>query len=309
MLPGSDFALILGIAIAVLLLLVGIGLGVRLARSRSRSHDESMSQHDRERVLHLLQELGRWTSEYSGNVSDYQAMLGQLSEEAQVRAGSPPTEHRIVAMLQKIMHSNAQLQTRLEAAERRLETQTQQIQSYLTEARTDALTGLANRRAFDQKLEELFLAYRGGGRSFVVALIDLDHFKVVNDRYGHPVGDLVLKQVAASLRSLLDRSVIVARFGGEEFAVILDGPLRIAAEKLNEVRKSMEKHPLDGEASGLTLTISVGLSEPRDDLVVGPVLRRADEALYSAKHIGRNRVYFHDGRGPTLVGAPEVART
>jgi diguanylate cyclase len=206
------------------------------------------------------------------------------------------------------MTSNAQLQTRLDAAERQLEKQTQQIQCYLTEARTDGLTGLSNRRAFDQKLEEMFLAYRNGGRSFVVVLIDVDRFKSINDTFGHQIGDQVLRQVASSLRTLLERAIMVARFGGEEFAVILDGPLRLAAERLNEVRKVIEKQQMEAESSLVELTISAGLSEPRDDLVVAPVLRRADEALYAAKNIGRNRVYYHDGRGPTLVGAPEVAR-
>jgi diguanylate cyclase len=309
MLYGNSGVMAIGVIMAVLLMLAGVGLGLRYARRRGGDHDESMSQNDRERVLKLLQELGAWTSEYSGNVSDYQAMLGQLSDEVQTGAASPGGEHRVMTLLRRIMQSNAQLQTRLDAAERQLEKQTQQIQCYLTEARTDGLTGLFNRRAFDQKLEEMLLAYRNGGRSFVVALIDIDRFKSINDSFGHQVGDDVLQQVASALRMLLDRSIMVARFGGEEFAVIMDAPLRIAAERLNEVRKAVEKQPLETGSSQLRLTISVGLSEPRDDLVVSPILRRADEALYAAKNIGRNRVYYHDGRGPILVGAPEVAHS
>ncbi len=81
MLYGNSGAMAIGVTMAVLLLLAGMGLGVRYARRRRGSHDESMSQNDRERVLKLLQELGAWTSEYSGNVSDYQDMLGQLSDE------------------------------------------------------------------------------------------------------------------------------------------------------------------------------------------------------------------------------------
>jgi diguanylate cyclase len=291
-----------------MLLLVGMALGQRLARRRSKSENEVITQSDRERMLLLLQELGSWTSEYSGNVSDYQAQLGQLRE--QVRTGAHPgqTENRVVVLLQQIMQSNEQLQDRLDAAERQLEKQTQQIECYLTEARTDGLTGLFNRRAFDQKLEEMFVAYRGGGRSFVVVLIDIDHFKSINDSYGHPAGDHVLQQLASVLRTELDHAVIVARFGGEEFAAIMDGPLRIAAERMNEVRKAIEKHRMEADNTQLEITISVGLSEPRDDIVVSPLLRRTDEALYAAKNIGRNRVYYHDGRGPTLVGAPEIAR-
>ena len=306
---GNSVALAVGVTIGVLLLLVGMGLGVRLARARKRGTDEPMSQVDRERVLQLLKELGAWTSEYSGNVSDYQAMLGQLSDEVRMSPKPAPAEHRVLTLLQQIMRSNTQLQTRLDAAERQLEKQMAQIQCYLTEARTDSLTGLSNRRAFDQKLEEMFVAYRGGGRSFVVALMDIDRFKSINDTFGHQVGDHVLQQLASCLRTQLDDVIMVARFGGEEFAVLMDGPLRAAAEQLNEVRKAIAKEQLDADGTKVELTVSIGLSEPRDDVVVGPVLRRADEALYTAKNIGRNRVYYHDGRGPTLVGAPEVARS
>ncbi len=304
----NSLAMAAGIGLGVLLLLVGMGLGARWARRRGNGRDHAMSQSEREQMLQLLKELGTWTSEYSGNVSDYQEMLGELSDEVRSSAPSAQTEHRVLVLLQQIMKSNAQLQTRLEAAEAKLEKQMQQIRCYLTEARTDALTGLANRRAFDQKLEEMLVAYRAGGRSFVVALIDVDRFKAINDTFGHQVGDHVLQQLSSSLRTQLGQAIIVARFGGEEFAVILDGPLRAAAERLNEVRRVIEKQQLQADSTRLELTVSAGLSEPRDDVLVGPILRRADEALYAAKHIGRNRVYYHDGRAPTLVGAPEVAR-
>ena len=108
-------------------------------------------------------------------------------------------------LLQQIMQSNEQLQSRLDAAERQLEKQTQQIECYLTEARTDGLTGLFNRRAFDQRLEEMFVAYRDGGRSFVVVLIDIDQFKLINDKHGHQAGDEVLQQLARILRTELTR--------------------------------------------------------------------------------------------------------
>ena len=141
-----------------------------------------------------------------------------------------------------------------------------------------------------------------------MALIDIDHFKAINDNHGHPVGDQVLQQMARTLDSQLDDVIIVARFGGEEFAVIMDGPLLVAASRMNEVRKFIANQHLDAGSGHLEITISIGLSEPRDDIVIGPIVRRADEALYAAKNIGRNRVYYHDGRGPTLVGAPEVAK-
>ena len=131
-----------------------------------------MSDQDRERVLQLLQELETWTSEYSGNVTEYHEKINELTRDFQSSPKSSQADNRILLLLQQIMDSNDKLQTRLDAAERQLEKQTRQIESYLTEARTDSLTGLFNRRAFDQKLEELFGTYRNGGRSFVVVPIN-----------------------------------------------------------------------------------------------------------------------------------------
>ncbi|TWU42820.1 GGDEF domain-containing protein [Novipirellula artificiosorum] len=296
-----------GLSLALVLLVIGIAIGLRLARRQSKTN-AAMSQDERERMLQMLHELGAWTSEYSGNVSQYQSRLGELSDAVRVDPAVHQAAPKVVSLLQQIMDSNSQLKSRLDAAERQLDKQTKQIESYLTEARTDGLTGLYNRRAFDQRLDELFAAFRKGGRSFVFVLVDIDHFKSFNDTHGHQVGDQVLQQVAKTLRLELQESIMVARFGGEEFSVLMNGPLRIAAEKMNEVRKKMAALQIEIGAKKLSVTISVGLTEPRDDLVVSPVVRRADEALYAAKNIGRNRVYYHDGKGAMLVGAPEVAR-
>ena len=297
-----------GIVSGLVLLAVGLALGYRFGRRRNESAGVAMSQDERERVLQMLQELGAWTNEYSGSVSKYQTRLGELSNEVRVDPGSSQATPKVIALLKQIMDSNEQLQTRLESAERQLDKQTKQIESYLTEARTDALTGLHNRRAFDQKLDELFTTFRKGGRSFALALVDIDHFKNFNDTHGHQVGDQVLQQVAKLLRMELDDAIIVARFGGEEFAILMNGPLQIASDKMNKVRKTMASYQMETGTNSLSVTISVGLSEPRDDLVASPVVRRADEALYAAKNIGRNRVYYHDGKGTSLVGAPEVAK-
>jgi diguanylate cyclase len=297
-----------GLIMAGVLLAVGAILGARHARRNAPDSTDPLSEGDRERVLELLHELESWTSEYSGNVNEYQVKLDELSQAVGASAGNSQAENRVVLLLQQIMSNNDRLKDRLDAAERQLEKQTRQIESYLTEARTDSLTGLFNRRAFDQKLEELFIGYRNGGRSFVVVLIDIDKFKSINDTHGHQAGDKVLKQLAQTLRTELDQAVIVSRFGGEEFSVIMSGPLRIAAERMNEVRKRIAKTPMDTGETLIEVTISVGLSEPREDLVVGPVLRRADESLFTAKNIGRNRVYYDEGNGPLLVGAPEVAK-
>lgn len=265
---------------------------------------------DRHAVLQMLQELGSWTTEYSGNVSEYQTRLNELSEQAKKTVPvTGKVDPNVVGLLGDIMQSNSQLQKRLEAAEKQLEKQTRQIESYLSEARTDGLTKLSNRRAFDTKMDELFNAYRKGGKSFVLAIIDIDHFKKINDTHGHPGGDEVLRQVAAVLRESLENSYMIARYGGEEFAVLMAGPLRLAADRVDATRRRLATETIKSGSKAIALTISVGLSEPKDEVIPAVMIRRADEALYAAKNIGRNRVYYHDGRQAILVGAPEVVNT
>jgi diguanylate cyclase len=126
MLQGNGITLTVGTAIAAVLLAIGIGLGLQFARRRRQARDGLLDQRDRERMLQMLQELGTWTSEYSGDVSEYQVKLGELSES--VRVNPSQSENRVVVLLQQIMQSNSKLQTRLDAAERQLEKQTQQIE-------------------------------------------------------------------------------------------------------------------------------------------------------------------------------------
>lgn len=291
-----------------LVMLVGGGYaGFRAGRKRGELG--SLSAPERERMRHLLLDLNSWTSEYSGNVTQYQDQLGRIEQAVRdTEAGSSGSDGRVLTLLQQIMSSNDQLKDRLDKAEKRLEKQTLQIESYLNEARTDGLTGLANRRAFDQKIEELFLAYGKGGSSFILALIDIDRFKSINDNHGHQIGDKVLQELGHALNHDLKSALMVARFGGEEFAVLLETPLRRAADTMNEFRRDFARKRIDIGQISLEVTMSIGVAEPRDDAVIASVIRRADEAMYTAKNIGRNRVYYHDGKAPVLVGAPEVAR-
>lgn len=294
-----------GLTIGALLLVVGAGLGFLFGRRR-RDDGEAVRV-DNRRVLRLLKELGTWTQEYRGGVAKYQNQLTEISSAAKAKGIAGDTSH-VMPMVEKIMETNQQLQARLEAAEKQLEQQTRQIESYLSEARTDGLTGLANRRAFDKKLDESFSAFRRGGHPFVLALLDIDHFKSINDTYGHPVGDIVLRQIAHRMSLGIEDPILVARFGGEEFAVLLPSPLRMAAARMDVFRKANAAEAIECDGQTLNVTFSVGLSETKNDVAIGTLVRRADEALYAAKGIGRNRTYYHDGEAPTLFGAPEVVK-
>jgi diguanylate cyclase len=292
--------------VGLLLVGGGVGLGYLLGTRRGQAKMRSMLSEGR--LLRMVDELASWTSEYAGTVNRYQGQLDHLSQSVRQPAELPRDGlgHQLVAVLEEIMRSNRELQERLTIAERQLSEQTRQIESYLSEARTDALTGLANRRAFDRELESRFTNWSRGGSRFCLLLIDIDGFKQINDRFGHPAGDDVLRQVARVLEAELEGAYLVARFGGEEFAALMPPPLRQAAETADRARRKLTRERLMAEGPLLEVSISCGLSEPKDDRLIGSMVRRADEALYAAKALGRNRTYFHDGRQPVLVGAPEV---
>ena len=153
---------------------------------------------------------------------------------------------------------------------------------------TDELTGVGNRRHLDRKLEEEVRRSERTGQVFALMMIDLDHFKQVNDEYGHQTGDEVLQQCAAALQKVARDTDFVARFGGEEFCVLLPHtPPRGGGRAAERAREAIKELP------DPVPTISVGVAywEPR--VSAEEIVRRADEGLYRAKESGRNRVVVY----------------
>jgi diguanylate cyclase (GGDEF)-like protein len=155
-------------------------------------------------------------------------------------------------------------------------------------ATTDPLTGLMNRKAFFGEAAALIAS----GRTFALAMVDIDHFKSVNDRFGHPGGDDALRMVAAALKRSVRSEDVVARIGGEEFAILLDGLALDDAQSLCEqLRANVARVPVELPAGvALLLTLSVGLATRLPGERIDSLMARADRALYLAKSEGRNRV-------------------
>jgi diguanylate cyclase (GGDEF)-like protein len=164
-------------------------------------------------------------------------------------------------------------------------------------ATTDDLTGLANRRHFLARLaEEHARLQRQDTQRAVVLMLDWDHFKAINDTFGHAAGDAVLRHGAALMRDSLRKIDQVGRIGGEEFAILLSGADRAAAQVFAErLRQKVANTPVLYENRSIPVTVSIGITAlTAQDATVDAVLRRADAALYRAKTEGRNRVMLAD---------------
>lgn len=154
----------------------------------------------------------------------------------------------------------------------------------------DELTGLHNRRFLMSRLHEEFERARRQGTSLGLLMMDLDHFKEVNDEYGHPVGDEVLRSVAQTLSGILREYDIAGRYGGEEFAVVSMETATDDLIKLAErIRERIGRLDVHGKVIGIKVTISIGATSLNDDDTPETLLKRADSALYRAKKEGRNR--------------------
>ena len=167
-------------------------------------------------------------------------------------------------------------------------------------AASDPLTGVPNRRHFEERSAQIIAAREATGRSVAVLMLDVDHFKKINDTHGHPVGDEVLKVVAKRCRDALRDRDLFARFGGEEFIALLAAPsadeVPVTAERL---RSAIASAPINVDGVRIDVTVSVGgaIGEALPDgetALLDGLIARADEALYAAKAAGRNRVTISD---------------
>lgn len=166
---------------------------------------------------------------------------------------------------------------------------------------TDGLTGLFNQRYFMQALEAEYRRAIRYKRSLALLLLDIDHFKNVNDTYGHPCGDLVLKEVAALLKGCLRSADVAARYGGDEVAVILPETSKSKASEVAEkLRRQLEKSSFEWEGNSFSLTCSIGVAAVPETSIDhwNELLYSADKSLYRAKGKGRNHVIaFNPGQG------------
>ncbi|WP_247255179.1 GGDEF domain-containing protein [Pseudomonas moorei] len=250
----------------------------------NRSAAQAMDTQIREQVDGLQSSMNE-----AADLDDLKRVLenhleGLLGTMDQHRKQRDEREQEVAGRLQSLAERVAHMEQEAQGFREHLEEQRQK-------ALIDPLTGLPNRAAWSERLDQEISQWQRHGNTLMLAMLDLDHFKRINDNYGHLAGDKVLKLIASVLRKRLRSTDFIARFGGEEFVLLMPSTVPAAGMKLLELlRASIEACPFHFKGERVTITISMGLTAFRPGEHSDLVLKRADQALYRAKNAGRNRV-------------------
>ena len=245
----------------------------------------------------VIDEVGETATATGDRVSEFTASLKEKSGRIAslgMPAGLGPEIEALLSDSRDAGASLAVLAQRLQAATSELESLRAELDLAKVQATMDSLTGVTNRRGFDESIEKMLREHAEGEAGPSVVLIDLDHFKQINDQYGHVFGDTVLKSVALAIRSCVKGRDLVARYGGEEFVVLLPGTALAGAVALAEqirttIAAARIRRGSQQERVG-TITVSLGVAAWTPGESLESLIDRADKALYRSKREGRNRV-------------------
>jgi diguanylate cyclase len=292
-------------SLSLVMFLAGCAVGAWLARSaESTSGATAMKEHQGEtarifeRVTMAAQRMRDLAQQAVSDIGEHSTKVAAINSGLQSIAGQP-AEIGIDALLLTVGHMtcvNSDLQLRLTRLEQQIAAQDVELQGCVSEARTDSLTGLANRRAFNDEIQRRFAEWQRRRTPFALMMLDIDHFKNINDSLGHQFDDEALCQVGRIVTKVSRQMDFCCRYGGDEFVVVLPDTSRreahLAAER---IRKAIESDAIRSGEATISLTCSIGVAHVAANDDVNKLLRRADEALYKSKESGRNCGHWHDG--------------
>lgn len=239
----------------------------------------------------LCQRLDALLQSIVAEIELHQSRIQRLREQSEDYTGGDEVKGAVMTSAIVLLQAVEGLESQLAGVRELIDEQQRLLADLHLESRTDVLTGLINRRAFDEELARRTAQARRGDKPLGVLMIDIDRFKLFNDEHGHEAGDKVLRGVANLLTNSFREMDIVARYGGEEFAAILpDTNLESACLAAERARAAVAAGAVTFNDRQLSVTISIGIALVEDD--ADDALRRADEALYAAKRAGRDRAFI-----------------
>lgn len=282
-------------------ILVSIAIGAYMGYGFALRKHGTQIREERHKTLEALQQVVESADELTNEVDTHNTEL----ESVERSVGEVETEnygdyeHIKRSLLNQIataVESNRRLEHDLVCTRYRLEEQAQELDRTRLEARLDEMSGVGNRKAFEESLKFMLSKFKRHNCAFALLLIDVDHFKWINDTHGHPAGDMVVCHLGATFRDAVRPSDYVSRYGGDEFAVLLGNVSpEIAVQVAQRIRATVERSNFDVGLSdakvSVTLSMGLALSEPNDD--AESIVRKADDALYNSKQSGRNRLSVH----------------
>lgn len=249
-----------------------------------------------EDILDETASIGKITDAIGESARDFRADIDSASGKLESGSGNITDINLVInalaAAAQDASKRNAQLESELKNASSKITSLKQSVKMIALDAHTDFLTKLNNRRYFDKNVKKLCKAAAESNQPMSLVISDIDHFKAFNDKWGHKVGDQVLKLVASVIRANIKGQDLVARYGGEEFAIALPNTSLADTEKLIDmIRVAISKKKLLNKVTGTSLgrvTMSFGIVTFEKGVGVSELMERADAALYEAKDAGRN---------------------
>lgn len=277
-------------------IMVSLGLGATVGRVLALRREHHYLAQDRAKTLKALQQLVDSTEQLTSDVGQHNTELATVGQDVcDVSEGEEfeEVQAQLLGHIAAAIQSNRRLEDDLVVTRYHLEIQAQELDRTRLEARTDQLSGVANRKAFDESLQFMISRFKSSGEEFNLILADVDHFKRINDTHGHQAGDCVVNLLGATLRKLVRPGDFVARFGGDEFALILDGlPPSDVENVVTRIHSQVNRANFDVGADGarVSVTMSMGIANVQEGDSTASVFERADQALYLCKGRGRNQV-------------------
>ncbi len=303
-----DIAIYLAVAVCVMIMLAVIlvlrnraqaSSAAKLAQLSAKKLDPRESELDQSiqtvrRILLQLADAIRGAHKATGNSNSTLVTARDQISKIRISPEFADAQQALLKEIDRVTHANSELQIELANSQQALMEQKAELDKLRTAVRIDALTGLGNRAYFEEHLNEALEKLRRHQEIFSLMMIDIDHFKKVNDTYGHVTGDRILSGLADRFKATVRATDFKARYGGEEFAIIShksdESMAKTMAQSLRSEIASHKFRVAGKDNPPITITISIGVAGAREDDSPTTLVERADKALYRAKQEGRNKV-------------------